>query len=194
MRSRSLALGLIVAAAAWRIAAVHALQLSNFSPVMALAFCGGLYFAGGWMWLVPFAAIAASDLFIDRYYAVTYHYSWMAGGAVIRLACFAAALLLGRQLAARRSWARIFSGCLGASVLFYLVTNTASFLGDAFYPKNLDGWWQALTIGHPGFPSTIYFFRNTLVSDLVFTGLFALAVEFAARRQGEPSLLAAQAR
>ncbi|MFM9031283.1 MAG: DUF6580 family putative transport protein, partial [Opitutaceae bacterium] len=44
------------------------------------------------------------------------------------------------------------------------------------------GWWQALTVGRPEFPPTLFFFRNTLVGDLVFTGLFAGAMEFAARR------------
>jgi hypothetical protein len=46
-----------------------------------------------------------------------------------------------------------------------------------------------MTIGHPQFAPTLSFFRNTLVSDLLFTGLFALAMEAAARRKGAPSLL-----
>ena len=51
------------------------------------------------------------------------------------------------------------------------------------------GWWQALTVGHPEFPPTILFFRNTLFGDLMFTGLFAGVMEWLARRKGEPSLL-----
>jgi hypothetical protein len=73
------------------------------------------------------------------------------------------------------------------------VTNTASWLGDLTYLPNAAGWWQAMTVGHPEFPPTILFFRNTLVSDLVFTGVFALAMEYAARRAGQPSLLAKRA-
>mgnify|MGYP000730814078 CR=1 FL=1 len=38
------------------------------------------------------------------------------------------------------------AGCLGGSLLFYLATNTASFLGDAYYAHTLAGWWQAMTI------------------------------------------------
>jgi len=48
-------------------------------------------------------------------------------------------------------------------------------------------------VGRPEFPPTWMFFRNTLVSDLLFTGLFALTLELAARRAGRPSLLRAQA-
>ncbi len=66
-----------------------------------------------------------------------------------------------------------------SSLLFYLVTNTDSWLGDAGYSHDAAGWWQAMTVGHPEFPPTLYFFRNTLVSDLLFTAVFALAMEYA---------------
>jgi len=68
------------------------------------------------------------------------------------------------------------------------VTNTQSWAGDAFYAKTLAGWWQALTIGHPEYPPTIFFFRNTLFGDLMFTGLFAGIMEWLAHRRAEPSL------
>ena len=55
------------------------------------------------------------------------------------------------------------------------------------------GWWQAMTVGHPEFPPTLFFFRNTLVSDLLFTGVFALAMEWAAARACQPSLLPTRA-
>jgi hypothetical protein len=46
-----------------------------------------------------------------------------------------------------------------------------------------------MTMGHPEYPPTLFFFRNTLVSDLLFTGIFAMAMEWSARRAGEASLL-----
>jgi len=201
---RLLALILIVAAAAWRILALHAPELGNFSPLMALAFCGGAYFSSRWMWCVPFAALTASDLYIDHAYAVEYHYHWSAGGMLVRLLCFAAGVMLGRAVAGRRSWPALGAGALASSVLFYLVTNSATWFSDsayahgatgldAAYARTFAGWWQALTIGHPGLPSTLYFFRNTFVSDLLFTAGFALVMEYAALRRGETSLLARRA-
>ena len=83
----------------------------------------------------------------------------------------------------------LLGGTLAGSFLFYLVTNTASWFQDAGYAHTAAGWWQAVTVGHPEFYPTLFFFRNTLASDLVFTGCFALAVEFALQRRGEPSLL-----
>jgi hypothetical protein len=184
-----LALVLIVLAAGWRVLGVHVPALSNFAPLMALAFCGAVYFRDKRMWLVPFIALTLSDLYIDRYYAAVYGYQWSAGGVVVRALCFLAAIGLGATVARRRSWLNLFSGALGGAVIFYLVTNTASFLGDAAYAHNVSGWWQAMTIGHPEFPPTILFFRNTLASDLAFTGLFAVTMEFVALRRGETSLL-----
>ena len=33
-----------------------------------------------------------------------------------------------------------------------------------------------MTVGHPEYPPTLWFFRNTLVGDLLFTGVFALVM------------------
>jgi len=163
--------------------------LSNFSPVMALAFCAGAYSAGRWMRLAPFAALVASDLYIDRYYATVFHYEWSAAGAALRILCFAAGLGIGVLVSRRRNWVNLFGGALSGSVLFYLVTNTASWRGDMGYAHDAAGWWQAMTVGHPQYYPTLFFFRNTLVSDLLFTACFALAMEYASLRRGAPSLL-----
>ncbi|MBI2497522.1 MAG: hypothetical protein HYV75_06255, partial [Opitutae bacterium] len=69
------------------------------------------------------------------------------------------------------------------SLAFYLATNTVAWAGDAFYPGTLAGWWQAMTAGHPEFPPTLWFFRNTLLGDLLFTGLFVAVVQGAAARE-----------
>jgi hypothetical protein len=48
---------------------------------------------------------------------------------------------------------------------------------DPDYAKTLAGWLQALTSGIPGYPPTWTFFRNTLLSGGLFTGLFAGALK-----------------
>ncbi|HEY1765106.1 MAG TPA: DUF6580 family putative transport protein [Opitutaceae bacterium] len=183
------ALAVLVLAAAWRLFGLYVPALSNFSPLMALAFCGGVYFRRGWVWLAPFAALTLSDLYIDHYYAVTYHYQWSASGAVIRTACFAVAVGLGVFVSRRRNWLNLLGGALAGSVFFYLVTNTASWASDAGYAHDAAGWWQAVTVGHPEFYPTLFFFRNTLLSDLLFTAGFAVAMEYALLRRGDTSLL-----
>jgi len=179
----------LVLAAGWRVFTLYVPALSNFSPVMALAFCAGAYSSSRWMRLAPFAALVASDLYIDRYYATVFHYEWSAAGAALRILCFAAGLGIGVLVSRRRNWVNLFGGALSGSVLFYLVTNTASWRGDMGYAHDAAGWWQAMTVGHPQYFPTLFFFRNTLVSDLLFTACFALAMEYASLRRGAPSLL-----
>jgi len=183
------ALALILLATGYRIVAAWNPDLVNFSPLMALAFCGAVYFRNRWLWLVPFVALSASDLYLDHYHATQFGYTWDLGGVLVRTVCFVAALVLGWMVCRRKNWLTLLAGCIGGSLLFFVATNTASFLGDAYYAKTLAGWAQALTFGHPEFPPTLLFFRNTLVSDLVFTAGFALVMEWSALRAGQPSLL-----
>jgi len=190
MTPMPLAIAILVLAAGWRVFTLYVPPLSNFSPVMALAFCAGAYTRRGWMWLAPFAALLLSDVYIDRYYAAAYHYEWTAAGAVLRILCFAGALGLGVLVSRRRNWLNLFGGALAGSVLFYLVTNTVSWTGDPGYAHDAAGWWQAMTVGHAQYYPTLFFFRNTLASDLLFTGCFAFVMEYVSLRRGEPSLLA----
>jgi hypothetical protein len=46
-----------------------------------------------------------------------------------------------------------------------------------------------MTIGHPEFPPTLFFLRNTLVGDLFFTAAFVFAMEWTALRARQPNLL-----
>ena len=73
-------------------------------------------------------------------------------------------------------YAVMIAGLIGGSIFFYLVTNTVSWLTDPADLKNVTGWTQAMTTGLPGFPETWKFYRNTFVSDMVFTALFLLCV------------------
>jgi hypothetical protein len=184
------AIVLIVLSAFWRVLALHVPALSNFAPLMALTFCGAVYFRDRRMWLVPFVALAASDLYLDYQYAAMFHETWTWPSNLVRLVCFGLALPLGAFVASRKNWATLFGGALAGSLIFYVVTNTDAWIRDPYYAKTAAGWVQALTVGRPEFPSTFWFFRNTLASDLLFTGIFAFAMELAAKRAHRPSLLA----
>lgn len=180
---------LVVFAVLWRVLPTMDFSFANVSPVMAIAFCGAVYFRNKRMSLVPFVALCVSDLYINWFYTKNYGYTLPASGYIARIACFAAAIGLGWWISTRKSWLWLLNGSLLGALLFYLVTNTQSWWADPYYAKTLAGWWQALTIGHPEFPPTIYFFKNTLFGDLMFTGLFAGIMETIAKTQGEPSLL-----
>lgn len=180
MKPKHLALALIFLAAFWRGLVVYEPSLFNVAPVTALAFCGAVFWRDRRWWLIPFAALTLSDIWLNYYYAIRFGYTWSLGEMALRAASIVAALGISRLVARRRSAATLLAGALGSSLVFYFATNTVAWAGDAFYPGTLAGWWQAMTIGHPEYPPTLWFFRNTLLGDLFFTGVFVVAMHGAA--------------
>ena len=180
---------IVLSHALYRLLATLDLGFSNFSPLMAISFCGAVYFRNRWMWLIPFVALSLSDVYINSYYVKEYGFSWPISGFIARTACFALALWIGSNVAKHKSWLNLLNGALLSAIIFYIVTNTQSWAADNFYAKTVAGWWQALTVGHPEYPPTVFFFRNTLFGDLMFTGLFSGVMEWIAHRNEEPSLL-----
>ena len=177
---------LIVAVAAYRVLSVEVLPgLPNFSPVMAVAFCGAFFLRGVTAWVLPFGALLISDLLLS----VAMGYPLVSGGALAAWACVAAAIGMGRWMVSK-GWVggtALFGGVVANSFLFYLVTNTASWVANPAYVKSAAGWVQALTVGLPGYPPTWMFFRNSLASDLLFSGLIlAVVLVASARREIRP--------
>lgn len=145
------------------------LGLQNFSAAYAIAFCAGLYLPRRLAWWIPLGALLVTDLCINLffYHVRAFHIS-MLGNYL----AFAAIVWLGTKFARRDSWMKLLGGGVLGAILFYIVTNTAAWVQLPEYPKTLAGWFQALTVGTPGWPHTWEFFRNTLLSGGLFTGLF----------------------
>lgn len=183
------ALLLLFLAVGYRLLPTLDLALANFAPLTAIAFCGAVYLKDRRLWLLPFAALCLSDLYINWFYAREYGYHLEWTGYVGRVLSYGVGLGLGWWVSTRKSWLWLLNGSLLGALLFYFITNTLSWWSDVFYAKSLAGWWQAMTVGHPEYPPTIYFFRNTLFGDLMFTGFFAGVMEWLAKRADEPSLL-----
>jgi len=147
----------------------------NFSAAYALVFCAGLYLPGLLGWVVPVAVMALSDFFISRFF---YHEpaSRFLAAQLPNYLAYAGLIALGRWLGAKRHWWVLLGGGIAGALLFYLVTNTASWI-ELPYAKTLAGWIQALTVGLPGYPQTWEFFLKTLGSGGFFTGLFVGAMK-----------------
>src|SRR5947207_1496003 len=175
------ALLLILSAVAYRIVTgllIHsgATWLSNFAPLAALALCGGAYFPPRLKFSVPLGALFLSDLILD------YSYGAPLVGLHTLSRHFALALvgLIGFALQNRASFKTLLPASIVGSALFYLITNSFSWLSDPGYTKNFSGFIQALTVGLPQYSTTPtwMFFRNSLLSDLFFTLLFIVCMNF----------------
>jgi hypothetical protein len=97
---------------------------------------------------------------------------------------------LGFALRGRVRFASLLVASFAGSLIFYVITNTGSWLAEPLYAKTAAGWVQALTVGVPGWPSTWSFYRHTLFGDLIFTALFvgcmSLRAHPAEQRASEP--------
>ena len=156
----------------------------NFSAVYGLLFCAGVYFVGRMAWWLPLATMAATDLGLGIYYFVTAGISGFQPYLLVNYAMYAVLIALGRCFKPQTSWLVLLGGGVLGAMLFYLLTNTAAWFlnpfGNPEYTKDLAGWIIALTKGTAGYPQTWEFFRNTLLSGGLFTGLFAGAMKLSA--------------
>lgn len=149
---------------------------SNFSAAYALAFCAGAYFPTRYVLWVPFVLMLGSDIIINIFY---YKVAPIGGYMAVSYSLYALLILLGRHFGPRASFLKLLSGGILGAFLFYLVSNTFAWISNPAYLKTLDGWIKALTTGVDGFPPTLIFLKNTLLSGGLFTGLFVGAMKLA---------------
>ena len=156
------------------VAGMHEMQwLHNFSPFAAIALCGAIYFPRRIAILAPLAAFFVSDLILNAHYLATPHVTSIVSVRMIpEYLALGLSVALGWKLRANPKAGLILGASLLGSIAFYGITNTGDWLLEPLYAKTFAGWVQALTTGLPGYPPTIAFFRNTVVSDLLFTAIF----------------------
>jgi len=173
------ALLLVLLAVAYRIATGFFIQsgatwLSEFAPGSAIALCCAAYFPARYKFTVPLGTLFISDLILNLHY----HASLFDAQIVSRYLAFAMVGCIGLLLRNRASLKTLLPASIIASLVFYLITNVLSWLGDPGYTKDFAGLIQALTVGLPQYSATPtwMFFRNSLVSNLFFTLLFVLCI------------------
>jgi hypothetical protein len=181
------ALLLVFLATAYRVATglfIHSgtTWLSNFAPLAAIALCGGVYFPHRLKFAAPLGVLFLSDAILNYYYGAPLLSPLIA----CRYLVLALVAWIGLCLEQRASLKTLLPACFAGSTLFYVVTNAFAWLSDPGYTRNFAGLIQALTVGLPQYGSTPswMFYRNSLLSDLVFTCVFVVAMNFARRFEG----------
>jgi hypothetical protein len=160
----------VIFIAVFALSRVPGLMPPNFSPAYAFAFCAGIFFGGALAWWLPLVTMLVTDVALNIFF---YHTAPFGFYLILNYAVYGVLITMGKWFGRKASFFKLlFGGILGA-VIFYLVTNTLSWLQDAAYAKTVAGWIQALTIGRPDWhPTTWEMFRNTLLSGGLFTALF----------------------
>ena len=168
----------LIFVALFALSRIPGLLPPNFSAVTALAFCAGVYFTGTMAWGLSLSVMLVTDVSLNVFY---YHTAPVGFYLLLNYLVYAALIGLGRWFGRRAPFLKLLLGGLAGAVIFYLVTNTLSWLQDPTYTKTIAGWIQALTTGRLDVhPTTWEMFRNTLLSGGLFTALFAGAAKLTA--------------
>jgi hypothetical protein len=172
---------LVVLTIAYRITTglmIHsgATWLSNFAPLAAISLCCAVYLPAKFKFTLPLAALLVSDLILDYRYGAAFFGPLVFGRylALVVVGC------IGFALQNRASLKTLLPASLLGSTIFYVMTNAFAWMSDPGYVKNFAGLIQALTVGLPQYSSTPswMFFRNSLLSDLIFTLAFVVCIKF----------------
>jgi len=133
----------------------------HFTPVAA-----ALLFFGARMprqkMITPLALLMISDIYLNKF-VYGYPLGW---DQTVTWLWYAAILLFGGLLARNSSPMRVVGASLVASVSFFFVSNFAVWtVAREMYPATWNGLVTCMVAGVP-------FFRNTVVSDLLFSAVF----------------------
>ena len=158
--------------------------LHNFAPLAAVALCGAVYLPRRLAFALPLAMLFLSDLVLNVFH---YHQPLLTAEILPRYLALALIAALGFSLRGHARLGTLLAASCVGSLIFYVVSNTGSWLYEPAYAKSFAGWLQAMTIGLPGFPPTWWFYRHTLLGDLFFTLLFAGCLTLGARREENPA-------
>jgi hypothetical protein len=155
--------------------------LSNFVPLAAIALCSAAYFPKKYKFSVPLVTLFISDAVINFRYGAPL----LDPQIVVRYAALAFVGCVGVLLQNRVSLKTLLPASIVGSTIFYAITNAFSWLNDPGYAKNFAGLAQSLTVGLPQYSATPswMFFRNSLVSDLLFTLFFVACMNVGQSRE-----------
>jgi vitamin B12 transporter len=152
----------------------------NFIPLGALAVYSGARLPRRWSFVVPLAAMALSDVFLD----LGTGRSALSASRLTIYSTFAVLTVLGRFARVRPHPVRLIALSVGASTLFFATSNLAVWAAGSLYPPT--GTGLALC-----YLAAIPFFWNTLLADLAGTAVLFGLDALSRRLQGRAALRAA---
>lgn len=145
-------------------------HMPNFSPLGAIGLFGAAYFNKKWQaFLVPIAATWLSDLFINNVIYAQYYptFTWFYDGFYWQYGAYLLIGLFGSFLYKKITLTTTIFGSLGASLIFFLVSNFGCWPS---FPQTLGGLTTCYAAGIP-------FLRGTMLGDLFYTGVLFSSYE-----------------
>jgi hypothetical protein len=129
---------------------------ANFTPIAATALFGGAYLSKKWALTIPLLVMLVSDMIIGF------------DNIPMRVAVYGSFILavaIGFWLKKHKNIKYAFAGSFASSIVFFIVTNFAVWAFGTMYPKTPGGLIDCFAMAIP-------FFRNTLLGDMLYSGVF----------------------
>lgn len=151
---------------------------ANFSSIGGMALFGAAYYSKRyWAFIIPIISVWISDLVLNNvvYAQLFDHFVWFYSGSLFTYGAFALIVLLGFFTLKKVRIPHLIASALGASVIFYLVSNFGVWFSSGMYPHTIAGLEACYVMGLP-------FFQNTIAGDLVYTAVLFGAFELSMRK------------
>lgn len=133
----------------------------NMTPITAFACIGSLYLGRKWAVMIPLVVLFLSDLLIG-------FSDWKITLSVY--GSFAVISLLISAAAKKRAIFPVGLSVIGASFVFFFITNAAVWAFSPWYEKSISGLLYSYELGLP-------FLRNMLLGDILYTGALVSVFE-----------------
>lgn len=148
----------------------------NFSPIAAMCLVGGAYFSNKiFAIIVPLLAVFVSDIIIMNFVYSSDSFVFLYDGFYWPYATFALIAIMASFSLKKVTMPRVIGSSLGASIIFFVVTNFACWPGSTLYTQDINGIMACYAAGIP-------FFGGTVAGDLIYSGILFGAIELAKPR------------
>lgn len=141
----------------------------NVAPIAGMALFGVAYYTKKyWAYLIPIVSMWVSDLILNNVIYAQYfdNFVWFYSGSLFTYGAFALIVLMGTVTLKKVRAGNVLFSALGASAIFFIVSNFGVWLSTPIYAKSWEGLIECYVAGIP-------FLQNTVMGDLAYTaGLF----------------------
>lgn len=189
MRDVAAALVLVAAVAVFRligplVGGPVSLALANISPLAAIVVVGAVYLPRRVAFAAPFGALFVSTV------AVNWAKGWpvLSPYTAVVAMCFVLVFAMAWTIRGTRRPVAVLGMTLAGTLVFYLLSNTVSWIFEPGYARSVAGWVQSQTVGLPiaGAPPTWWFLLKSLAGDLLFAGVMIALCHPRASRAAHP--------
>jgi hypothetical protein len=156
----------------------------NFTPVESIALFGGVFFMNKFKRiLLPIIALYLTDLILNNtilrvYFTNQEGFIWVSDYMLWNAISILGIVFIGYYLSKKVNILNIGISAIGASLLFFFISNIGVWFSSPMYTKDLQGLYSCFVLGLP-------FFRTSVISTVVFSYILIGGFYWATYRKRE---------